>query len=136
LIVDTSAIVAVILKEPGSVLLVGRLEASPEIAIGSPTLFETEMVLSIKLGERGRSLLSLFLEENGIAVLPFGGNHALVATQAFLRFGKGRHPARLNYGDCMTYATARLAGAPLLFVGDDFHKSDIIPALASRTRGY
>ncbi len=130
MIVDTSAIVAVIFKEPGSVLLEDRLEAAPEIAVGSPTLFEAEMVLSIRLGERGRSLLSLFLKENGIAVLPFGGTHSRVATEAFLRFGKGRHPARLNYGDCMTYATARLAGAPLLFVGDDFHKSDITPALA------
>lgn len=128
MIVDTSAIVAVILKEPGSLHLEDRLEAAPEVAIGSPTLFEAEMVLSIKLGERGRSLLSLFLEENGIVVLPFGGKHALAATQAFLRFGKGRHPARLNYGDCMTYATARLSGAPLLFVGADFAQTDIAAA--------
>jgi ribonuclease VapC len=129
-IVDTSAIVAVILKEPGSDFLEDRLEAAPEIAIGSPTLFEAEMVLSIKLGKRGRLLLSSFLEKNGIAVLPFGGKHACVATQAFLRFGKGRHPARLNYGDCMTYATACLAGAPLLFTGEDFAETDITPALA------
>lgn len=129
MIVDTSAIVAVILKERGCASLEERLEAAPRIAIGAPTLFEATMVLSIKLGERGGSLLSLFLEANGIAVVPFGGSHVRVAAEAFVRFGKGRHPARLNYGDCMTYATARLAGAPLLFVGDDFRKSDITPAL-------
>ncbi len=87
------------------------------------------MVLTAKLGEHRGSVLSLFLEENGIVTLPFGGHHARLATEAFIRFGKGRHPAKLNYGDCMTYATARLAEVPLLFVGDDFRMTDITPAL-------
>jgi len=58
-------------------------------------------------------------------VAPFNGRHSELAALAFLRYGKGRHPARLNYGDCMTYATARLADEPLLFVGEDFSKTDL-----------
>jgi ribonuclease VapC len=60
-------------------------------------------------------------------VIPFDDRHWSVAAEAFIRYGKGRHPARLNYGDCMAYATAKVAGAPLLFVGDDFAKTDIVP---------
>jgi ribonuclease VapC len=130
LIVDTSAIIAVICEEQGHVLLEDRLEAAAEIAIGTPTLFEAAMVLTVRLGKPRRSVLPLFLEENGIVTLPFDGDHACLATEAFMRFGKGRHPARLNYGDCMTYATARLAEMPLLFIGDDFRRTDITPALA------
>lgn len=130
MILDTSAIVAVVREEQGCALLEDMLEAAPKIAIGTPTLFEAAMVLTRTLGESGSSVLPLFLEENGIVTLPFDGHHVRLATEAFIRFGKGRHPARLNYGDCMTYATARLANAPLLFIGNDFRKTDITPALA------
>jgi ribonuclease VapC len=128
LIVDTSAIVAVIREEEGCALLEDTLEAAPEVAIGTPTLFETAMVLTSRLGEPGRLALSLFLEENGIATLPFDARQARFAVEAFIRYGKGRHPAGLNYGDCMTYATARIVDAPLLFVGDDFSKTDLVAA--------
>jgi ribonuclease VapC len=130
LIVDTSAVVAVIRREHGHSLLEDTLEAAPGIAIGAPTLFEAAMVLTIRLGEPGRLALSCFLKENGIALLPFDGSHAELAAEAFARYGKGRHPAGLNYGDCMTYATAKVADAPLLFIGDDFARTDLIPALA------
>jgi ribonuclease VapC len=130
LIVDTSALVAVIRQEDGHVRLEDTLESASDVAIGSPTLFETAMVLTIKLGESGRSALSRFLKENGIVLLPFDASHTELAARAFARYGKGRHPARLNYCDCMTYATAKAAGAPLLFVGDDFARTDLIPALA------
>jgi ribonuclease VapC len=130
LIVDTSALVAVIREERGHALLEDRLEAAPAIGIGAPTLFEAAMVLTARLGETGRLVLSRFLEENGIVSLSFGKRHAHLATEAFARFGKGRHPASLNYGDCMTYATAKIADAPLLFVGGDFAKTDLTPALA------
>ena len=76
--------------------------------------------------------MSQFLECWSIEVAPFDGRHWQVAFGAFVRYGKGRHPAALNYGDCMTYATARVAGLPLLFVGDDFTKTDVVPALSSR----
>jgi ribonuclease VapC len=73
-------------------------------------------------------LLSRFLEEEDIVTIPFGENHWKVAADAFIRYGKGRHPAKLNYGDCMTYSIAKVADEPLLFVGDDFAKTDVAVA--------
>jgi ribonuclease VapC len=126
LILDTSAVVAVIREEQGFVGLVDAIEAASSIAIGAPTLFETAMVLTVREGETaGRAVLSLFLDENGIVSIPFGDRHWTLAVDAFVRYGKGRHPARLNLGDCMTYATARAAEQPLLCVGDDFAKTDL-----------
>jgi ribonuclease VapC len=98
--------------------------------MGAPTLLETGMVAVGKFGLPGRGLVSQFLEDWEVEVVSFDHQHCRVGAEAFTRYGKGRHPAGLNYGDCMTYATARLAEMPLLFVGDDFRMTDIIPALA------
>jgi ribonuclease VapC len=126
LILDTSAVVAVIREEGGASGLMDAIEAAQSVAIGAPTLFETAMVLIVREGEAaGRSFLSLFLEENGIVSIPFDDRHRNLALDAFLRYGKGRHPAKLNLGDCMTYATARLADQPLLCIGNDFAKTDL-----------
>jgi ribonuclease VapC len=124
-IVDSSAVVAVLKREPLQEEMANKLEDAEVIAIGTPTLFETGIVTIGALGERGRGLLAQFLEAFEVEVIPFGGSHWEVAMEAFLRYGKGRHPAALNYGDCMTYATARLAEKPLLFVGKDFAQTDI-----------
>jgi ribonuclease VapC len=70
-------------------------------------------------------LLASFLQEFEISILPFGVFHWEEASEAFRRFGKGRHPAALNFGDCLTYATAKLAGRPLLFIGNDFSQTDL-----------
>lgn len=126
MILDTSAVVAVIREEQGSAGLMEAIDAAPSIAIGAPTLFETEMVLIVREGEAAtRSALSSFLQENGIVLVPFGDRHWTFAVDAFIRYGKGRHPAKLNLGDCMTYATARVADQPLLCIGDDFGKTDL-----------
>lgn len=93
--------------------------------IGAPTLFETNLVMVSKLDLLGRSLVARFLEERDPVVIPFDDRHARVAEDAYVRYGKGRHPARLSYGDCMSYATAKVAGLPLLFTGEDFAKTDI-----------
>jgi ribonuclease VapC len=130
LILDSSAAVSVILREQGHADLVEAMDAASELAIGAPTLFETSIVVVRRYGEIARSLVANFVRNNGVAVIPFGERHRSLATEAFVRYGKGRHPARLNYGDCMTYATARLAGRPLLFVGDDFARTDLPAALA------
>jgi ribonuclease VapC len=130
LILDSSAVVAVILGEDGHLRILERIEAAAEVVIGAPTLFETELVITKRLHSRARALVLRFLEENEVIVTPFDGRHWELAAEAFIRFGKGRHPARLNYGDCMTYATARFAAEPLLFVGEDFGKTDLTPALA------
>ena len=125
MIVDSSAVVAILLREPGYEPLLEQLAQSEHPGIGAPTLTETGIVLAARLGEAGKALLANFVDASGLVVVPFGVTHWDVAVDAFLRFGKGRHPAGLNFGDCMTYATARLAGEPLLCLGDDFKKTDL-----------
>jgi ribonuclease VapC len=127
-IVDSSAIVAVLLREPGYGRLLTSLTAASVAAVGAPTLTETGIVLAARLGIAGKTLLARFVQESGMVIVPFGQEHWDVAVDAFLRFGKGRHPAGLNFGDCMTYAVARIAQMPLLCVGDDFSKTDLILA--------
>jgi len=124
-IVDSSAIVAIVMREPGFEALVERLTSDPYPAIGTPTLTETAIVLSARLGRDARTLLSRFVSEAAIEVVPFGEAHFSVAVEAWLRFGKGHHPAALNFGDCMSYAVAELAGTSLLCVGEDFAKTDL-----------
>lgn len=125
MILDSSAVVAVLLRESSHGELLLKLESAELVAIGAPTLFETGMVMVGAVGERGRGLTSQFLESFEVEVIPFGDLHWQIALQAFARYGKGLHPARLNYGDCMAYATARVIEEPLLFVGDDFPQTDI-----------
>jgi ribonuclease VapC len=126
MILDSSAIVALFLQEPGWEVLLDEMSGGQAgIGIGAPTLTETGIVLSARLQRDARPMLSRFLQEMDIEVLPFGENHWQEAMSAWRRFGKGRHPAALNFGDCLSYATAKLAGQPLLFVGDDFPATDI-----------
>lgn len=126
---DSSAVVAMLLCEVGHRRLAETVAGAETVTIGAPTLLETDMVMVGRL-EHGAALVEKFLEEHGVVVLPFDGRHRAVATKAFTRYGKGRHPAGLNYGDCMTYATARIADHPLLFTGDDFAMTDISSALS------
>jgi ribonuclease VapC len=130
-IVDSSALVAVLLREPGHAPLLDRLGSEAAAGVGAPTLAETGIVLAARLGMSGRTLLARFVQESDLVVVPLEEAHWGVAVEAFLRFGKGRHPARLNYGDCLTYAVARLADEPLLCVGDDFAQTDLALALSS-----
>lgn len=129
MILDSSAVVAILLRQPGYEPLLERLAGADRAGIGTPTLAETGIVLAARLGVGGRTLLARFLQEGALFAVPFGDRHWGVAVEAFLRFGKGRHPAGLNFGDCMTYATARLAGEPLLCLGEDFAKTDLALAL-------
>jgi len=124
-VLDTSAIVAILLLEPNHEELQAKIESAPGIAIGAPTLVETLMVLTARL--RGEPILGLreLLRAVEAEVIPFSEDHSHIALQAYLRFGKGRHPAALNFGDCLSYATASVARQPLLFVGGDFSRTDI-----------
>jgi ribonuclease VapC len=123
-IVDASVLVAIVLREPGWEALVAKLSAGPAGA-GAPTLTEAGMVLISRLGPRGRSLLARIVQEARIQIVPFTDEHWPIAVDAYAKFGKGRHTAALNFGDCLTYAVARLAGQPLLYVGEDFSKTDL-----------
>jgi ribonuclease VapC len=125
MIIDSSAILAVIGKEPGYEPVVHQLAASPATRIGAPTQLETGIVLTARFGPRGKTVLARFLQENSIETVAFDEIHARVALDAFSRFGKDRHPAALNFGDCCTYATASVTGEPLLCIGADFAKTDL-----------
>jgi len=119
-IVDSSAIVAILLKEPGYEHLRDHVAAAKQVSVGAPTVLESSLVLCSRLGHAGKTLLARFLQEAEIEVVDFVADHWMVAADAFLAYGKGRHRAGLNYGDCMTYAVAKLAEEPLLCLGEDF----------------
>jgi ribonuclease VapC len=128
MIVDSSALVAIALRQPGFENLLTAIAAAPRVAIGAPTLVETTIVLSARLGIDTRGLISRLLIEGDFTIVPFTDAHFGTATDAWLRFGRGRHPAALNFGDCLTYATARLADEPLLCTGEDFARTDLVLA--------
>ena len=128
MILDSSAILALLLGEPGAPPLLRKLAAAGSIGVGTPTLVETSIVLTARLGDRAGGLLETFLATLEVTYIPFDDAHWREAAAAFRRFGRGRHPAALNFGDCMTYAVARLADQPLLSRGDDFPKTDVAVA--------
>jgi ribonuclease VapC len=125
MILDSSAIVAIILAEPDHAELLAKIDTAPGVAIGAPTLVETLIVLTARL--RGEPILALkeLLRAIEADVIPFTEDHGRSALRAYLRFGKGRHRAALNFGDCLSYATASVARQPLLYVGEDFSQTDI-----------
>jgi ribonuclease VapC len=127
-ILDSSAIIAIVVREPDWESFAAKIGAERTIGVGAPTLAETGLVLSRKVGRQGRAVLSRFLQQTSAIVIPFGEEHWRAAIDAYVRFGKGRHAAALNLGDCLTYATARLADQPLLCRGDDFTKTDLVIA--------
>ena len=128
MVLDSSALVAIVLKEAGYQDLLAKIKAAPGVAIGAPTLVETLIVLTARL--RGESLLVVkqLLIAAEAEVIPFSEDHSHAALRAHVRFGKGRHRAALNFGDCLSYATASVSGQPLLFVGDGFSRTDIAAA--------
>ena len=130
MIVDTSALVAVLLRESGFESVVTYLESADALAVGAPTVTETSLVLSGRLGRDARSKVARLLQEYEIVVVPFTAAHSEEAVEAFMRFGKGRHPAGLNFGDCLAYAVARLADQPLLCRGRDFSQTDLDMVIA------
>ncbi len=125
MILDSSAIVALVFQEPGHERLLAALSGARSVGIGAPTLVETTIVLSARLGADARGLVSRFVLETDVATVPFTDAHFGTALEAWLRFGRGRHAAGLNFGDCLSYATARVAGEPLLFTGEDFPRTDV-----------
>lgn len=125
MVLDSSAIVAIHLQETGHERLTEAIERAEVVAVGVPTLLETTLLLSSRLGQDPRALLLSFVRRIEAEVVPFNEEHLQAATSAFFRFGRGRHPAALNFGDCMAYAIASVAGMPLLFTGNDFAQTDI-----------
>jgi ribonuclease VapC len=125
MILDSSAIIAVLMDEPEARSVAREIVRAQDCRIGAPTLAETSVVLINKEGPQGPALLEHFLQSQRFDVVSFSDAHWRVAQTAFLRYGKGQHSARLNFGDCLTYATAWVAREPLLCLGNDFTQTDL-----------
>ena len=125
---DSSALVAILFGEPGYLDLVDRILDAPSVRAAAPTLVETSLVLAGRRKKAGASEVAALVKELGVTVVPFGEREWHVAVAAFMRFGRGRHAAALNFGDCLSYAAASVARDKLLFVGDDFAATDVEPA--------
>jgi ribonuclease VapC len=125
MIVDTSALVAVLYGEPEAREFVERIRAADVCRISVANHVELSMVVESQLGPNGARQADAFLRRAGVVVEPVTIEQGDLARQAFLDFGKGRHKAALNFGDCFAYALARATGEALLFKGDDFALTDI-----------
>lgn len=125
MVIDTSAIVAIAINEPDAAELEVRIADDPVRLISAAILLEATIVLESRLGDAGGRELDLWLLKIGAEVVSVDAEQADAARRAWRRYGKGRHPAALNYGDCFSYALAMTRGEPLLFKGDDFVKTDV-----------
>lgn len=129
MIIDTSAIMAMLQEEPEAPAMEEALAAARDIAIAAPSLVEATMVCEGRAGEKGARRLDALLARLSPEIVPFTAEHAALAREGWRRYGKGRHPAGLNMGDCFAYALARARNQPLLFKGDDFARTDVKAAL-------
>ena len=130
IVVDSSAIVAIARREAEREMFSRVLVREEVCLLSAVSLHETSLVLTGRAPDRGAwTVLQKLLWEMGIEVVAFDLAAARLAHEAFLRFGKGRHPAALNLGDCASYALAKQRGAPLLYKGNDFARTDIVSAL-------
>lgn len=125
MVLDTSAIAAILFAEDEAERFSQAIEDDPLRLLSAGTALECSLVIESKLGEAGGRELDLLLLRSGIEIIPFNAEQLTVARQAFRSFGKGQHAAGLNYGDCFSYALSMTSGEPLLFKGGDFAKTDI-----------
>ncbi len=128
MVVDASALVAILLNEPEAEGFVAALEAAPFLSVSPTSVFETVAAIvrvRVCLVSDARVLVNDLLQEASIETAAITPEIGEAAITAFDRFGKGRHPAQLNMGDCYTYALAKIMRQPLLFKGDDFGRTDI-----------
>lgn len=125
MIVDTSALVAVLRAEPDAARIAHALERAPVVRISAGTLVELWIVAARRLGPAGTVQLARLLECLDPSIESVTLDQAMLAREGFIRFGRGQHPAALNFGDCFAYALARTTGEPLLCTGDDFAMTDL-----------
>jgi ribonuclease VapC len=125
MILDTSAVLAIVFGEPGFEIFVNAIAASPVCRISAASLVEASIVAESRIGDQGLRQCDSFFRASRISVEPVTEEQALLARQGYSDYGKGRHPAGLNFGDCFAYALAKSTGEPLLFKGQDFSQTDI-----------
>ena len=117
--------IAILETEPEAEQLAEAIEQDQVRLISAASVLETTIVIESRRGEDGGKALDLLMEKIATEIIPVTAEHALTACQAYRDFGKGRHPAKLNFGDCFSYAAAKLRCEPLLFKGNDFNQTDI-----------
>jgi ribonuclease VapC len=130
MVIDTSALLAILLDEPERRTFNEAIEAAESRRMSTATFVEVSIVIESRFGAEGLRDLDLFIERSGIELIPVDSEQAQAARRAYSRFGKGRHPAGLNFGDCFAYALAMVLGEPLLYKGDDFGRTDVILYIA------
>jgi ribonuclease VapC len=128
MVIDPSALLAILLDEPERPVFNQMIEGADTRWMSTATFVETSIVIEARHGSDGLRDLDLLLERADIKLIPVDGEQARAARHAWSQFGKGRHQAALNYGDCFSYALARTSDQPLLFKGDDFGRTDVIVA--------
>lgn len=128
MVLDTSALIAVLLDESEAATIRLAIEADPVRLLSTATLVETAIVIEARIGEVGGRELDRLLQKADVEVVAVDAEQAELARQAFRKFGKGRHAAGLNYGDCFSYALSQAHGEPLLFKGHAFEKTDVAVA--------
>lgn len=128
MIVDASALIAILFQEPEAERIATALAKGENRAMAAPSFLEASILLQSRRGDEAVRSLDLLIARFSIEITPFSADHARLARAAFKRFGKGRHKAALNFGDCIAYALARHAGEPLLFKGTDFSQTDVLIA--------
>jgi ribonuclease VapC len=126
MIIDTSALVSILAQEAEAERLAHAIAAVSERMLSAANLVETSIVMQVRRGDEAARDLDLLLAKLKIEIIPVSGRQANLACKAFRRYGRGRHPAKLNFGDCFAYALAKDSSAPLLFKGNDFSQTDIM----------
>jgi len=125
MVLDTSAVVAVLQNEPERRKFNEAIEASESRSLSTASFVECSMILESRYGTDGVRDLDLFIAKAQVSLVPVDEEQANLARRAFQKFGKGRHPAGLNFGDCFSYALSRALDLPLLFKGNDFNQTDV-----------
>ena len=125
MVVDTSAIIAILFSEPEQQKFIEDIKNSEFRMLSSASFLEASIVILQRFGEEGFTYLDLFIVKSKIEIKPVDSSQIHIARQAYVEFGKNRHPANLNFGDCLAYALSKLVGQPLLFKGNDFSKTDV-----------
>ncbi len=129
MVIDTSAVVAILFGEEDAGRFSAAIESDPTRLMSAASVLEASLVIESELGEEGERELDFLLLKAGIETVPFNEEQLKRARHAFRTYGKGRHAAALNFGDCFSYAASKTTGEPLLFKGDDFAMTDVVPCL-------
>jgi ribonuclease VapC len=125
MVIDSSVLVAILLGEDEAARFAEAIEAASPRLLSAASLLDASIVIETRKGVAAAQELDLLVYRAGLEIVPVDQEQAEIAREAWRRFGKGRHPAGLNYGDCFTYALAKAKGAPLLFKGEDFSRTDL-----------